>query len=131
MGIKIPIKELVKNHHGGCVLYSIAIMLNKDLDEILERTGLPKNYWVSERDLYELEKRFPIEVLEIYQNAEKVVDSKIENYNTVVVLYDDHSVVVYGMDEKYYFIYDSYKGRKKKIKKERLGSLAEYVIIPK
>ena len=135
MEIEVPIRKLVKDHHGGCVLYSLAIILNKDLREILDKAKLPKDYWVSEKDLSKLEELLPIEVVdaEIYNLPLLIekIDEEIKNYNPLAVLYKYHSVVVYGMDKKRYFVYDSHKGRKKKIKKEVLGSVAEYIIVPK
>ena len=95
--IEIKIPEYKKRNKGGCVIYCLANILNRDPKEIASQINKPLDYWFNEREILELEKVFPIKV-ENYKR-EKVIES-LRNGKPVVFCFYNHCVVCYGYEKK-------------------------------
>ncbi len=123
--LKIGIGKIIKRHKGGCVIFSLSIVLNKSPEEIAKEVNKPLDYWFKEREIFDLEKILPVKV-ETY-DRERVIES-LKNKKSLIFCLNNHSFVCYGYSrnkELTFYIYDV-NGKSRKEKEKNLQNA--YVI---
>lgn len=117
--VEVKIPEFKKGHKGGCLIYSLANLLNEKPENISEIIKRPLDYWFEEEEIFELEKLLPIRIYDY--KREKVIESLRKN-KSVIFCFDNHCLICYGYElrkELLFFLFDV-NGKRKKMKERNI-----------
>jgi len=98
-----------KTHKGGCVIYVLSMILNRNVEEIEKTLGIDRYYSFYEEEILLLERFLPIRISKGF-DKEKIIKALSQGKTSGLLLNDYHAYVVYCADLKnnLYCLYDPY-----------------------